>query len=240
MSASASRPCIWKGSLVLLCKTTWRPRTPSARLSILDMTRFPFDQRSAGALITIGYLSLHKLWADLGSGNLMFVKFRIAFALLVVVPAIYVLGLGTAARHVRDALVGRPSHYWRFLPLLMLTILCRWAIEWLRPFPVEPLTLPAFLDNCVIAPVNEELVFRGILFFSLLALFRSNTLAVLSSALVFTAAHYLSAVGQLLPLGLLGILLAVSVVQTRSLLLAMLLHATWNCAMFIPLPGITR
>lgn len=81
----------------------------------------------------------------------------------------------------------------------------------------------------VLSPMAEELFFRGVAL-NAWARERSTSVAVIGSALLFGAAHLFG--GTLLalpPIFLLGLILAVAYVTTRSLPLVIGVHATFNC-----------
>lgn len=77
----------------------------------------------------------------------------------------------------------------------------------------------------VLAPIWEELVFRGFLVASLTRYFPQWG-AVLLSALVFAMCHF--RIQTFLPLMLLGIVWGSVFLKCRNLLPAMVLHSTWN------------
>lgn len=81
------------------------------------------------------------------------------------------------------------------------------------------------LVACVLAPINEELIFRGALFRYLRQRFGRGT-ALLVSGLVFGAIH--GNLAGLLPLTLLGIAFALAFERTGDLRVAMLAHALFN------------
>jgi len=84
----------------------------------------------------------------------------------------------------------------------------------------------------VIAPIAEELLFRGF-FFTALRSWRGPWVAATITGLVFGAIHVASApVAFLAPLALLGFLLCVLRWQTRSLLPCMAVHALNNSIAF--------
>lgn len=89
-----------------------------------------------------------------------------------------------------------------------------------------------FLTASVLAPVFEEIVFRGFLLPSLTRYIPVWGAIVLSS-LVFAVAH-LSA-SEVLPLATLGIVLGLTYTRSRNLLAAMLMHGLWNSGTLISL-----
>jgi len=82
------------------------------------------------------------------------------------------------------------------------------------------------LDSCVVAPVLEELLFRGVLY-GTLRLRLAPAPATLASAGLFAVAHGYGAVGFASVL-MSGVLWAVAYERTRSLLPGMLAHALNN------------
>ena len=89
----------------------------------------------------------------------------------------------------------------------------------------------AALLTCVIAPISEELFFRGFLFGAL----RKHGLivAVLVSGTAFGLAHVASApIGFIVPLGTLGMILALLYEKTGSLYPSIALHALNNSIAF--------
>lgn len=84
----------------------------------------------------------------------------------------------------------------------------------------------------VVAPFFEETLFRGLVFPTLAS--RWNVpLAIVGSALLFALAHLNAS--DLLPLTVLGMVLATLYHYTRTLAPCILLHALWNGASFVSL-----
>jgi membrane protease YdiL (CAAX protease family) len=91
-------------------------------------------------------------------------------------------------------------------------------------------SLPALFMTCIMAPVMEEMLFRGILLRSFLDQYPRG-LAIGYSALYFGAAHlniYQFALGFLLG-GLIGVLYE----RSRSLIPCMAMHAALNCSVYV-------
>ncbi|MEW5300178.1 MAG: hypothetical protein WDW36_003126 [Sanguina aurantia] len=84
----------------------------------------------------------------------------------------------------------------------------------------------------VLAPVWEELLFRGFLVSSLLR-FLPPWGAVLTSSLVFAMCHF--RVQTVLPLTILGVVFGTVFLRCRNLLPAMVLHGSWNVSVLIAL-----
>lgn len=75
------------------------------------------------------------------------------------------------------------------------------------------------------APVWEEVIFRGF-FFASLTSFTGTKRSMMISSTIFAFAHF--SMEQFLPLTLLGCLMCVVFVRTRTLIAPILLHALWN------------
>lgn len=139
---------------------------------------------------------------------------------------------------------------WAFLAFMafeplgqLLLIFSMWAIALIAPDYVIPehpairfLRRPettyaeAFLlclGAAVVAPVAEEVFFRGILQTVLRRTLRSRSYAVAAAAVVFGGSHGLQP-HAVLPLIAFGLLLGASYERTGSLLAPMLLHALFN------------
>lgn len=85
---------------------------------------------------------------------------------------------------------------------------------------------------CVVAPVGEELFFRGF-FFGALRNWRGTWPAALITGLTFGAVHYGSApVGQIVPLAVFGVGLCLLYDRTGSLYPSVALHAVNNAIAF--------
>lgn len=92
-----------------------------------------------------------------------------------------------------------------------------------------------FIGGALLAPLGEEVLFRGYIFNAIRLTFQARwgvPLAYLISAIAFMAAHTLSATqglaGLLIPTFLMGLLLAWSVHRTGSLLPGIIAHAINN------------
>ena len=96
---------------------------------------------------------------------------------------------------------------------------------------------PSALVICVVAPMCEEMLFRGYIF-TALRNWRGTPLAAILDALVFGAVHAGSApVLDLIPLALLGLGLCLLYRRTRSLYPGMAVHSLNNSVAFASLAG---
>ncbi len=83
-----------------------------------------------------------------------------------------------------------------------------------------------FISAAILAPVSEELLFRGALFRLLRDIFGNEREAVIATALLFALIHW--NLQQFLSLFLMGVLLQLACNQTKTLLTAVLMHAANN------------
>ena len=86
-------------------------------------------------------------------------------------------------------------------------------------------SLAPLIGACILAPVLEEMLFRGIILRSFLRQYRPRN-AILLSALLFGLAHL--NIYQFVVAGLLGLLLGWLYERSRSLWPCILLHASYN------------
>ncbi|MGF1478678.1 MAG: type II CAAX prenyl endopeptidase Rce1 family protein [Cyanophyceae cyanobacterium] len=89
-----------------------------------------------------------------------------------------------------------------------------------------------FFTASVAAPLFEEMIFRGFLLPSLTR-YLSVWGAIVVSSLVFALAHL--SLSEVLPLTVLGIVLAVVYTRSKNLLASILLHSLWNSGTLISL-----
>ena len=82
-----------------------------------------------------------------------------------------------------------------------------------------------FITASVMAPIFEEIIFRGFLLSSLTRYVPVSG-AIVISALVFAIAHL--SLAELIPLATLGTILGVVYTRSRSLLASILVHSLWN------------
>ncbi len=102
-----------------------------------------------------------------------------------------------------------------------------------------PATLAVyFVLVAIIAPVVEEIIFRGFVYAGLRGTMKVLTAAILS-ALIFTSAHVTAPVGGLAVIALFGVVLAYLYERTGSLLPSMVAHSMYNSFVFFVLATCT-
>ena len=89
-----------------------------------------------------------------------------------------------------------------------------------------------FLTTTLLAPLFEEIIFRGILLPTLSRDF-GIILGILSSAFIFALAHL--SLGEMPPLFVLGIGLGITRIASGSLLSSVIMHSLWNGLTFLNL-----
>jgi membrane protease YdiL (CAAX protease family) len=89
-----------------------------------------------------------------------------------------------------------------------------------------------FVTASLLAPIFEEIMFRGFLLPSLTR-YLPVWGAIVSSGLIFAIAHL--SLSEVLPLTTLGIILGVVYTRSRNLLASILLHSLWNSGTLISL-----
>lgn len=148
----------------------------------------------------------------------------------------------------------RPTRFWRAVGLIVLAFVAFlvlaavWSelihneakdkvLEKLGSREGSALLIASAALTCVIAPICEELLFRGFMFTSLRNLWGPWPAAVLTG-LIFGAVHTASApAADLLPLAMLGFVLCLLYRATGSLYPCIALHAVNNCLAFRNLEG---
>jgi membrane protease YdiL (CAAX protease family) len=186
----------------------------------------------------IVYLALHALWNQAVSGPYVFVYLRVAFLLGL---AAVLISRGRT-REIYTYFVGR------FLPrerlaelalMLAVVVVLRLLAEWLHPFFIS--NPGQILGDCVVAPLNEEIVFRGVFLSILLQQMPQRPIgAILLSTLIFISVHgllYKGAfdAGHMFSLFLLGCSLGWIFFRTRSVLCCVAAHSLWNAFAFVPI-----
>lgn len=86
------------------------------------------------------------------------------------------------------------------------------------------------IGPCITGPVWEEVLYRGFML-PALATFLPMPVAVVASGLLF-AVHHMN-LGGMIPLSVLGIVWAVVYLQSKNLLVTVLIHAMWNSRVFL-------
>ena len=99
------------------------------------------------------------------------------------------------------------------------------AVEMFRQIRRPGAILLFMLNAALVVPLIEELFFRGFLY-SFLKRFTSTWAAIILSAGIFAFAH--QNLASVIPLWLLGVVLAVAYEHTGSLLLPMCIHGCFN------------
>jgi membrane protease YdiL (CAAX protease family) len=191
-----------------------------------------------GVIVVVGYLLLHMIHGRMVYGAYVFVIERIVFLAFTLPCLMLVLRIP-----LRD-LIGtfqlpKRKDFRFFLVSLALVVVFRMTIQigtnWIVPGADSAvLSMQRLLDECVVAPLNEEPVFRGLVLLCLLPVFdRQRWQLLILSAVIFTACHNTNHVVNLTATTILGAILAAFFLRTKSLSGSVVLHAVWNAGIFI-------
>ena len=116
----------------------------------------------------------------------------------------------------------KQERVWRFIGLLLLVVVADISIEW------SIVDFPAYI--CLLAPIAEEITFRGVLLGGLLRMHCQPWLAILLSAIIFGAIH-------MSPMTFLGVTIGGVIYgwlfwRTRSILPCIIAHIVNNTSAF--------
>lgn len=164
----------------------------------------------------------------------------------VLVFAMQIKGLGYRQLFHASPASANATFFLLLAPILMLIPALVWLLsattEWLIELmplsaPEESLfedmtalTLPAILTVCVLAPVLEEMLFRGVILRGFLHRY-PRWAAIMFSAMLFGAAHL--NIYQFTVATVLGALAGWLYERTRSLLPCIVLHAAYNTTLMV-------
>jgi membrane protease YdiL (CAAX protease family) len=192
------------------------------------------NQGSLTPICIAVYLALHAIWIEATSGEYNLVYLRVGF--------LFSVGLLLLCRRRAQEII--PYFFGRFLPSIELfsallivagVIALRIVVELWNNYPPMDGT-KIFIDDCIIAPINEEIVFRGVFMAVLLQQMpRHPYAAIWIGTLIFVSTHNLH-VHAIVSLVLLGWLLGWIYYCGRSVPFCILCHFLWNAIPFIPLP----
>ncbi|MHC1749955.1 MAG: lysostaphin resistance A-like protein [Cellulosilyticaceae bacterium] len=142
---------------------------------------------------------------------------------------------GYAIIMVSMVILGYCLAYSNSIGILVHKVPNPWWIEKIIAFVEKEWTaypIRAFVDIVIIAPICEEILYRGIFLEGLLRRYTTKK-AILVSALVFGIIHF--NLTQSVNAFIIGIILGIIYYQTKSLLLCMLVHFINNLISFIPI-----
>jgi len=195
---------------------------------------FIFLSMLSGLLIRVGYFAGHPVWID-------FME-MIGYLLAAGGTLLLVIRVKTRGYGERPALVHKRANPVNHILVLVLTILGLLVIDPLTnliPMPeeVEELfeqmfskSVPAFFTAVILAPVLEELIFRGIVLEGFLKNY-SPVKAILLANVLFGLAHLNP--WQFVGAFLMGILISWVYYKTRNLVLPVLMHLLNNLLSFL-------
>jgi len=194
---------------------------------------FIFLSILSGLIMRLGYFSGKPVWID-------FME-MMGYLLAAGGTLLFVIRIKTRGYGERPALIHRKVHSINYLIVMILTIMGLLVIDPLTniiPMPddVKELfeqmfskSVPAFFTAVILAPILEELIFRGIVLEGFLKNY-SPVKAILLTNLLFGFAHLNP--WQFVGAFLMGILISWVYFKTRNLLLPVLMHFLNNLLSF--------
>ncbi len=192
---------------------------------------------AAGGAILLSFLLGAYYWNNLLQFPYSPVSFRLVF--LTVILSATKFRLAIPVQEMVGRLQPPARANLRFVALALIAVLIvRLLVKlWIRSidpdYDYERLTVGTFLDECVLAPLSEEAVFRGILLTALCGIFRKKlALIVVFSSLIFSAVHNVHFPPQQLGTFLFGAITCLVSLQARSLTTCIFLHAVSNSFIF--------
>ena len=118
--------------------------------------------------------------------------------------------------------------------LVALTVIPRGVSLILEGHRLE-LTAINFMNDVVIAPINEEIFYRGILLYIFLQSWKERPHAsVHIVAFIFALIHHQEYLAHTFGLYLAGLLFSYGYLLTRSIYFPIFLHMLWNIMVFMP------
>ena len=198
-----------------------------------------------GVIVVLGYLLLHMIHGRMFYGAYVFAIERIVF-LAFTLPCL-MLALRIPLRDLIGTfqLPKRKDFRFFLVSLALVVVSCmtlQISADWIAPgahSAVLELSMRRLLDNCVVAPLTEEPVFRALVLLCLLPMFdRQRWQLLILSALIFTACHTTPSYLNLIATTIGGAIYAAFFLRTRSLSGSIILHAVWNAVTFIHLQNL--
>jgi membrane protease YdiL (CAAX protease family) len=137
----------------------------------------------------------------------------------------------------------KQENVWKFIGLLLMVVVADISIEWSivdlpayhNLFPEEwaelleddmQMTLPLYLDACLLAPIAEEIAFRGVFLGGLLRMQCNPWLAILISTIIFSIMHMSPM--MFLNVTIAGFIFGWLFWRTKSLVPGIIAHITCN------------
>ena len=210
------------------------------------MWAFPVTRQAASAgsltpVVVVVYLALHAIWAQLVFGAYAFVCLRVLF-LIGIACLLLVWKKGGEIRGYFIGEISPRNGVTAFVLMLLVLVAVRLGEVGLRICfrAVPSYGMDHLLGECLAAPLNEEILFRGVFLAILLQWFRGRpALAIAISVLTYVSVHDLVrrdafSLELFFALLALGALLGWIYIRTGSVLCCVIAHSLWNAFAFIP------
>lgn len=189
--------------------------------------------------VVLGYIVGHLLWIKVVKGDYSLAFFRCIF--IAVLCGILVLNRQTS--RIKIALIGEGTFSRKDMPdlIVYLSIIVFLRIAWMFVFEhsLTLFTRRTLFDNCILAPINEEIVFRGVILGCLLYSFSGHKWrSIIVSSLIFYVFHEEPfSIKYFVALFVSGLLLGHCYYRLRNVIPCIALHIVWNSLSFIQIPS---
>jgi len=186
-------------------------------------------------------------WPNVFVHHYLFVILRICLLVAIALTLMYRGNPAAFCHYCLGRLLPRPQDWKIILLLLVAAVVGETAITVIGQhlkygfsthinFIPVPLTIQAVIDRCVLAPITEEIVFRGVFLGILLAQPQlTRWQAILLSAFIFLSEHTYHEPTITATVASGGILFGIAYARTRSVVVGMLLHFAVNASTSTPL-----
>jgi membrane protease YdiL (CAAX protease family) len=171
------------------------------------------------------YLAAFALWRQFVFGPHSFTLLRVIFLVGIVV---LLLARGRGGE-IKSYFVGR------FLPngslllvVFSIALLALTRMAYFAWFSRSPVSSSLFWSDLIEAPLNEEIVFRGIFLSILLQYMKTSWAAISLSVFIFATTHTLDRMSTIISTLVMGTLLGWIYWKFRSVPFCMLCHSLWN------------
>ncbi|PLK46957.1 CPBP family intramembrane glutamic endopeptidase [Uliginosibacterium sp. TH139] len=197
------------------------------------MRRFDYSTDSLLLALTVSYASAHLIALQLIYGDYVFAYLRAIFLFVFIA---LMAAKGVRLKEFLDKAIdlAKPKCSILFVIAIALTaVVLRVLVFNVNHESTLSITARGLVDHCIVAPLNEELLFRGIVLTALLRNMKSAVIAIAISAAFFASCHNLRDFLHFIPLFLGGCLYGIAFYVTRSISIPVALHSIWNIGGFV-------
>jgi membrane protease YdiL (CAAX protease family) len=185
-----------------------------------NLSPWPVDCR-----FILAYLGIFLFWKQLVYGPFSYVYLRLIFIVLFIAIC---RAQGLPKRIFSLGCTGA------WIKWIALTAVVRMGLKLFLPYSSSAISSAGFWADVVVAPINEEIFFRGIILGIMLRAFEGQIANIALVTLLFVGGHSgLNDGMTLLSLMTLGALLTLCSVKSGSVVLCIICHSIWNLLGFV-------